>query len=90
MQLYGGGLGFESVSTNVVPLPTTFDNTSALFGQSQDFAPLYFLSSGQINLQIPYDVVAPPYPQKVQLAVTVNNAITTPMTLSIVAAAPGQ
>ncbi len=89
VQVYGAGLGFESVSPGIVPLPTTFDNTAALIGQSAGFAPLYFLSSGQINLQIPYDVLTSQSPQQVPITVQVNNAITQPLTLSIVPAAPG-
>ena len=89
VQVYGAGLGFESVSPGIVPLPTTFDNTAALIGQSAGFAPLYFLSSGQINLQIPYDVIPSGSPQQVPITVQVNNAITQPLVLSIVPAAPG-
>jgi uncharacterized protein (TIGR03437 family) len=89
VQVYGSGLAFESVSTGVLPLPTSFDNTAALIGQSSGFAPLYFLSNGQINLQIPYDVTTTKGPEQVPITVQVNNAITQPLTLSIVPAAPG-
>jgi hypothetical protein len=53
-QVYGSGLGTAAVSTGVLPLPKMFNNTYALVGSAQ--APLYFLSSGQINIQIPNEV----------------------------------
>jgi uncharacterized protein (TIGR03437 family) len=83
-QVFGSGLAPGSVSTGVLPLPTTFHNTFAMVGASQ--APLYFLSSGQINLQIP-DGAAPT--QQLPIIVSVNNAVTLPQMLNIVPASPG-
>ena len=57
-QVYGSGLAAAPVSTGVLPCPPSFNNTFALVGPSQ--APLYFLSSGQINLQIPNEVTGHP------------------------------
>jgi uncharacterized protein (TIGR03437 family) len=83
-QVYGSGLAASAVSTGPAPLPKTFFNTYALVGSAQ--APLYFLSSGQINIQIPYEV---PATQQVPIILSVNNALTLPLTLDIVPAAPG-
>jgi len=85
-QVYGSGLATESVSTSILPLPNIFDNTFALVGAEQ--APLYFLSRGQINIQIPYDA-AVTAPQQVPIILSVNNALTLPVMLDIVPAAPG-
>jgi uncharacterized protein (TIGR03437 family) len=83
-QVYGSGLAASPVSTGVLPLPTIFDNTFALVGATQ--APLYFLSSGQLNVQIPNELVAS---QQVPILLSVNNALTLPLTLDIVPTAPG-
>jgi uncharacterized protein (TIGR03437 family) len=82
-QVYGSGLASAAVST-VIPLPTTFNNTFALVGNVK--APLYFLSSGQINLQIPSEVAAN---QQAPIILSVNNAVTLPVMLNLVPAAPG-
>jgi uncharacterized protein (TIGR03437 family) len=83
-QVYGSGLASSAVSTGVVPLPTTFQNTFALVGSAQ--APLYSLSNGQIDIQIPNEVIAS---QQVPIVLSVNNALTLPVMLSIVPATPG-
>ncbi|MGB6942036.1 MAG: putative Ig domain-containing protein [Bryobacteraceae bacterium] len=83
-QVYGGGLASAAVSTGVLPLPTTFNNTFALVGPAQ--APLYFLSNGQINIQIPYEATAT---QQTPIVLSVNNALTLPLMLNIVPSSPG-
>lgn len=83
-QVYGAGLASASVSTGVLPLPTTFNNTFALVGPAQ--APLYFLSNGQINIQVPYEATAT---QQTPIVLSVNNALTLPLMLNIVPASPG-
>jgi uncharacterized protein (TIGR03437 family) len=83
-QVYGTGLAPATVSTGAAPLPTTFNNTFALVGPAQ--APLYFLSSGQINIQIPNEATAT---QQLPIVLSVNNALTLPQMLDIVLTAPG-
>ncbi len=83
-QVYGANLAFGAASTGAAPLPTMFDSTFALVGSSR--APLYFLSSGQINLQIPSETTEN---QQMQMILSVNNALTLPLTLNIVPATPG-
>lgn len=83
-QVFGSGLAASSVSTGVLPLPTTFDNTFALVGSKQ--APLYFLSSGQVNIQIPSEITAS---QQIPIILSVNNALTLPAMLNIVPNTPG-
>ena len=83
-QVYGAGLAPSAVSTGVLPLPTAFNNTFALVGSLQ--APLYSLSSGQIDIQVPSELSAP---QQVPVVLSVNNALTLPVMLNLVPAAPG-
>jgi uncharacterized protein (TIGR03437 family) len=83
-QVYGSGLGSAPVSIGHVPLLTMFNNTFALVGPTQ--APLYFLSSGQVNIEIPADATAT---QQTPIVLSVNNALTLPLMLNIVPATPG-
>jgi len=83
-QVYGTGLAPSPVSTKVLPLPKLFDNTYAQVGAFQ--APLYFLSSGQINVQLPSELTGP---QQIPIVLSVNNALTTSVLLDIVPTAPG-
>jgi uncharacterized protein (TIGR03437 family) len=84
VQVHGTGLSGAGVSTGIAPLPTTFNNTYALVGPTK--APLYSLSSGQIDMQIPVEATAN---QQIPIVLSVNNALTLPITLNVVAAAPG-
>jgi len=87
-QVYGSGLAPSPASINVLPLPKLFDNTFAQVGDHQ--APFYFLSSGQVNIQLPseLELTAPP-PQQIPIVLSVNNALTTSVLLDIVPTAPG-
>ena len=83
-QVYGSGLATSQVSPGILPLPTLFNNTYAQVGAYR--APLYFLSGAQLNVQIPADLVAP---QQIPMLLSVNNALTLPITLDIIPDAPG-
>jgi uncharacterized protein (TIGR03437 family) len=83
-QVYGSGLAASPVSTGMLPLPTIFDKTFAQVGAYR--APLYFLSSGQLNVQLPSELTAS---QQIPILLSVNNALTLPITLDIVPTAPG-
>jgi uncharacterized protein (TIGR03437 family) len=83
--VYGSGLGpAMGVSTGMVPVVTTFDNTYVLVGPYQ--APLYYVSSGQLDIQLPAELDAT---QQYPIVVSVNGAVTLPDTLNIVPATPG-
>jgi uncharacterized protein (TIGR03437 family) len=83
-QVYGSGLATASVSTNVLPVPTTFNNTYALVGAMQ--APLFFLSNGQVDIQIPAEISGT---QQLPIVLSVNNALTLPLLLDLIPATPG-
>ena len=53
-QVFGGSLTRTTQQPGSVPLPTSVDNTSVLIGFQP--APLYFVSSDQINVQIPTEL----------------------------------
>jgi len=83
-QVFGSSLAASSTSPNVLPVPTLFNGTFALVGPYP--APLYFLSDGQLNIQIPAELAAP---QQYPIVVSVNNVLSVPATITTVAAAPG-
>jgi uncharacterized protein (TIGR03437 family) len=83
-QVYGGGLAATTVSPGVLPLPTTFNGTFMLIGGFS--APLYYLSNGQLDVQIPSEL-APN--QQYATIVSANGALTLPDQIDVVPAVPG-
>ena len=83
-QVYGTGLAGTTASPGVLPLPTTFNSTMMLIGGI--LAPLYYLSSGQLNVQIPNEL-APN--QQYATIVSANGALTLPDQIDVVPAVPG-
>jgi uncharacterized protein (TIGR03437 family) len=83
-QVYGSGLATASVAPNLLPLPKTYNGTSVLVGGFA--APLYYLSNGQLNVQIPSELVPD---QSYPIIVSVNGALTVPDIIDIVPATPG-
>ncbi len=62
---------------------TNLDGTSVIIGGT---ALLYFVSPGQINAQVPFELTAG---QPYQLIVSANGAPTTPQTIQLGAVTPG-
>ncbi len=83
-QVYGGNLASTSVSPGVLPIPTSFNGTFALVGPNQ--VPLYYLSSGQLDVEIPSELAAN---QQYPIIVSVNGALTVPDTITVIPDAPG-
>jgi uncharacterized protein (TIGR03437 family) len=82
--IYGSNLAAQPTQPGVIPLPTTVNNTSVIIGGIQ--SPLYYVSPGQINAQIPFELTAGnPY----QLIVNANGALSTPYPIQLVDASPG-
>jgi uncharacterized protein (TIGR03437 family) len=78
-------LATATVSPGILPLPTLFSGTSVVVGGIA--APLYFLSNGQLNVQIPSELKTN---QHYQVAVSVNNAFAVlPGGITVVGTAPG-
>ena len=83
-QVYGSGLAATTVSPGILPLPTTFNGTFMLIGGIS--APLYYLSNGQLDVQIPSEL-APN--QQYATIVSANGALTLPDQIDVVPAVPG-
>lgn len=84
VQVYGTGLAASSGITDEVPWPPSFNNSFALIGATQ--APLYYLSPHQLDILIPNDATVT---QQTPIVLSVNNALTLPLMLNLVPAAPG-
>jgi len=84
VQIYGQNLASQTTQPTTIPLPTTANGTTVLIGGIA--APLYFVSPGQINAQLPFEL-APGQPY--QVVISANGAITTPDTVQLTAAVPG-
>jgi uncharacterized protein (TIGR03437 family) len=84
VQIYGQNLAAQTISASSIPLPTSLGGTSVIVGGIQ--LPLYFVSPGQINAQIPFQLSAG---NAYQVLVSANGALTTPDSVQLAAASPG-
>jgi trimeric autotransporter adhesin len=84
VQIYGSNLTAHTTSASSIPLPTVLDQTSVIIGGLM--APLYYVSPGQINAQVPFELQAgSPY----QVVVSTNGALSTPNPIQLTSDAPG-
>ena len=83
VEVYGMGLASQTTSPGSLPLPPQFNGTFITVGGLQ--APLDFLSSGQIDAVIPFEL-APN--QQYPILVSANNAFTLPDVLDVVPVQP--
>jgi uncharacterized protein (TIGR03437 family) len=84
LQIYGTGLGASPAVATTVPLTTTINGTSVLIGGIP--APLYFVSAGQIDAQLPYELTpGNSYP----VVVNANGQLSTANTVQVTTATPG-
>ena len=83
VEMYGSGLASSPTSTSAPPLPVTFNGTTVLVGGLS--APLFYLSDGQLDVQIPSEL-APN--QQYPILVSANGAVTLPDQLDIVPLQP--
>jgi uncharacterized protein (TIGR03437 family) len=82
---YGQNLAVSAASPGVVPLVNTFDGTTLIVAGRQ--SPLYYVSGGQVNLQIPSELAAN---QQYAVAAQVNNAYAVlPNGITVIPATPG-
>lgn len=84
VQIYGSGLASGIAAANSIPLPTSLNGTSVIIGGVQ--APLYFVSPGQINAQIPFQLNPS---NQYQVIANANGALTTPLTIQLAPETPG-
>jgi uncharacterized protein (TIGR03437 family) len=83
-QVYGTGLASVSQSPGVVPLVKEFSGTFMLIGALQ--APLFYVSGGLINVQVPVELTAN---TQYKAIVSANGALTLPETVTLVPYQPG-
>ncbi|MBK5293157.1 MAG: hypothetical protein JJE04_15975 [Acidobacteriia bacterium] len=86
VQIFGSGLGGAAVQPPLIQgsLPTQFGDVSVIVGGMR--APLYFLSPGQINAQIPFELKAG---EQHQVIVRAGRAISTPESVNVASSQPG-
>jgi uncharacterized protein (TIGR03437 family) len=82
--IFGTDLATGLASASSLPLPAAMNGTSVTVGGKA--APLVFVSAGQINAQIPYEIAAA---DNIPVIVTVNGTASVAGTVSVVSAAPG-
>ncbi len=82
--VYGANLASQAVVNTNLPLPTTLGGTSVLVGGIP--APLYYVSPGQINLQIPFELDPS---KRYQVVVNSNAALAFPEPIQLSPVAPG-
>ena len=84
VQIYGSNLASQTVVASTIPLTTSLNNTSVIIGGQA--APLYFVSPGQINAQVPFGL-APG--TSYEVIVNANGALSTPNAVQLAGDAPG-
>jgi uncharacterized protein (TIGR03437 family) len=84
VQIYGSGLASGIAGASTIPLPTSLNGASVIIGGVR--APLYFVSPGQINAQIPFELTPG---QEYQVIANANGALTTPTTIQLAPVTPG-
>jgi len=82
--IYGQNLASQTGQPTSIPLPNSMNGTTVIVGGLP--APLYYVSPGQINAQIPFELQAG---QQYQVIVSANGALTTPDPIQRVGATPG-
>lgn len=84
MAIYGSFLAPQTVINNNAVFPTSLSGTSVIIGGTE--APLYFVSAGQINALIPFELSAG---QTYQVIVNNNGALSAPAPLQTGPLTPG-
>src|SRR5437588_11625131 len=57
VSIFGSKLAQSTASASILPLPKKLAGTVVTVGDLELEAPLYFVSPGQINFQLPFDAV---------------------------------
>ncbi len=89
VSIFGSNLASQPVTASSVPLPTTLGNVISVTFDSVP-APLYFVSSGQINAQVPWEVLAAGSTSgSANVVVTTSAGSSSPQTVQVAPALPG-
>jgi uncharacterized protein (TIGR03437 family) len=84
VQIYGSQLASKTLQGDTIPLANSLAGTSVIVGGIP--APLYFVSPGQVNAQLPFELTPG---QPFQVIVNNNGALSTPNTIAISNVTPG-
>lgn len=84
VEIYGSNLTSTAVEPKILPLPRSFNNTTVVMGGTT--IPLFYLSPGQINVQLPFEF-APD--REYAYVVTNANAFSMPQSVVFSAVQPG-
>lgn len=88
VSIFGMNLGTGALTTGTVPLPTVLGGVSVTFNSTP--APLSFVTSTQINAQVPFELLAAGVGSATaSVVVTVNGVSSVPALVQIVPSAPG-
>ena len=87
VSIYGTNLSGGLAQADTIPLSTTLNSTSVTFNGVQ--APLLFVSTGQINAQLPWNVLSSGTTGTVNVVVTRNGQASSPQSLSVGPFSPG-
>jgi uncharacterized protein (TIGR03437 family) len=84
VQIYGTNLASSTAQAQHVPLPLTLEGTSVTIGGIA--APLFYVSPGQINAQVPWEL-QPGF--EYQISISATGGVSTPDSVQIAAVSPG-
>jgi uncharacterized protein (TIGR03437 family) len=84
VQIYGANLASQPASAATIPLQDSMGNVSVVVGGIE--APLYYVSPGQINAQIPFELDPN---GEYDVVISSNGALTTPQAIEMAPATPG-
>jgi uncharacterized protein (TIGR03437 family) len=81
--IYGSGLAGASAQAQTLPFPSSIGGVSVSINNVN--APIYFVSSGQINCLVPYEAAG----QSATIVATNNGAKSNPVTVGLARTSPG-
>jgi uncharacterized protein (TIGR03437 family) len=87
VSIYGSELAAGLAQADTIPLATTMSNISVTFNGVP--APLLFVSGGQINAQLPWNVLSSGTVGTASVVVTRNNQASAPQSLQVGPFSPG-
>ena len=88
VSIFGSGLAAATLVGDTIPLSASLGATSVFFNGEP--APLYFVSAGQINAQLPWDLLPNGVSSgSVNITVTNGSQTSAPMAVQLAALAPG-
>jgi uncharacterized protein (TIGR03437 family) len=87
VSIYGTNLASSLAQADSIPLSTSLNSVSVTFNGVQ--APLLFVSTGQINAQLPWNVLSSGTAGTVNVVVTRSGTVSTPQSLTVGPFSPG-